>query len=112
MSEAPPVLGVLSPRTSIFPGAEHPSRAHLGELASALTVVSLNGVCRYRVHHINATRNARQATTSTVVIDSGFSATQSFQALYIVAPSEAKENSLRTVEEIVEPTGSLDYEID
>ena len=47
-------------------------------------VGSLAWVC-YRVHHISVTRNAKQATTSTVVIPSleSRTATQSFHVLYI-----------------------------
>jgi hypothetical protein len=111
VSEAPPVLGVLSRRTSIFPGARHPlawdsflcnslssnSQCRRGRQAPRRAGVGVdsclpNGVCRYRVHHISATRNARQAITSTVVINSGLRATRSFQALYIVAPSSRGNN--------------------
>ena len=53
-------------------------------IGSSVMSAHLHGVC-YRVHHISVTRNARQATTSTVVIPSleSRTATQSFHVLYI-----------------------------
>lgn len=77
----------LSSNSQCRRGRQAPRRAGVG-VDSCLP----NGVCRYRVHHISATRNARQAITSTVVINSGLRATRSFQALYIVAPSSRENN--------------------